>query len=274
MTLTWTQIDEEHRTCPVHGNSYVARQMELEGSKAPLRDRQHWTSCPVCNQQYADEAKESQREVDGGLIYVKKKREAAEEPRGRVVSLLLAAGVPVRFADCTLKTWLHPMDPQRLIWEWAMNYTEAFDRKQGILNVFVGTPGTGKTHMGAGILASVLPRKCSGQYITVIDLLSRIRNTYHKLAQETEEQVIAELVDLDLLVIDEVGKDLPTGFSVAQFFRVVNKRHGANRHTVLIGNLSLAEFKAFAGAAMVDRIHEGGGRILPFDWGSYRSRRK
>lgn len=275
MDLTWIELAEENRTCATHGMDYVSHHMELEGSPAPDNLKRHWTNCPACNSVFEDEARESQRVADGGIIYSKRKQAEAAAPSRDLVSTRLAtAGVPVRFLDCRLKTWSRSMDHQRRVWEWAMDYTESFDRDKGIINVFVGTPGTGKTHMGAAILADILPRRNIGRYTTVMDLLGRIRNTFNNRAEETEEQVIDELVAVDLLVIDEVGKALPTGFSVERFWRVVDKRHGALKHTLMIGNLSLPEFKVFAGEAMVDRIHEGGGKVLPFDWGSYRSKRR
>jgi len=285
MTLTWTQIDEEHRTCPVHGNGYVAHRLEFQitdtAAAAKRRDRgwkmppPHWTNCPVCNQQYADEAKESQLAAEGGLIYVQRKREAAEGPTSSMVAnRLAAAGVPARFQRCSLKNWQHPMDNQRRCWEWAMSYTEAFRRDKGTLNVFLGSPGTGKTHLAAAILADVLVRKISGAYVTVMGMLRRIRNSYNATVVETEQQVIDALVEPDLLVIDEVGKAMPTEFSMAQVFDVVDMRHGSNRHTLLISNLSLKQFKDLVGDAKYDRVREGGGKILPFDWGSYRSRRR
>ncbi|EIG27035.1 hypothetical protein HMPREF1054_2009, partial [Haemophilus paraphrohaemolyticus HK411] len=50
----------------------------------------------------------------------------------------------------------------------------------------------------------------------------------------------------------------------------INERYEAMKPTILISNLSQQELGAYVGERIVDRMREGGGAMIAFDWESYR----
>jgi len=71
-------------------------------------------------------------------------------------------------------------------------------------------------------------------------------------------------------VIDEVGASRDNDFERMSIFEVVNKRYEEMKPTVLVSNLSAAKFEASVGDRTADRLREGGGFVLLFEWESAR----
>jgi len=225
-----------------------------------------WGNCPTCDAIWQKEADEHDAAIRDGTTA---KQRAAAERR-------ILAGIPERYHDSTVWNWQHKMDQQGRVWNWAREYANAFDLaiQTGRCGVFCGAPGTGKTHLAIGLLWHVIEKGCSGHYTTVMGMLSRIKNTYHREAQETEASVVNYLKSVDLLVIDEVGRQLDTNYETAQLFRLLDLRYAHLRPVILVSNLNKTDLVKFLGDSVCDRLRESGGAMLVFDWASQRSRAK
>ena len=260
-TTEWAVLAEETRTCETHGD-YPSRQMK---HRYPL-NKPWWTNCPSCDSQWQADADRSTEAILGGLTA----KQAA------IIARREAANVPKRFTEATVWNWQHGMDPQRKVWNWARDFCQNFQLsvETGLSAIFYGVTGTGKTHLAIGILQHVTEKGGTGYYTTVMDMLGRIKSTYSRNADESEDQVIRFLSSVDLLVIDEVGRQMDTCYETAQLFRLLEKRHRELKPTLLVSNMGLAELKAFLGEPIVDRFREGGGVAMLFDWGSGRKKRK
>ena len=264
-----TIVAREPRQCQHHGTfeaklwAMTPPVKMIAGKGAPKFCDPFWSNCPTCDGEWQQEADARDAEVRGGMTA--KQRMAAAR--------VAAAGIPPRFASSTLWTWQHGMDQQRRVWDWARDYAHAFEDAiaSGRSGVFCGAPGTGKTHLAIGVLRHVLERGGTGIYTTVMDMLGRIKATFHERAHETEQQVMDALTSCDLIVIDEVGRSLDTNYELAQFFRVLDRRYQNLRPTILVTNLPKSKLLEFVGDAVVDRLRENGGAMLMFDWASQRA---
>lgn len=226
------------------------------------RNQPFWTNCPKCNAQWEVEEQAKQN---------------GQTERQRLhAAKIVAANIPERFKGCTVWNWQHGIDQQRRVWDWVREYVSSFEHALGTGRsvIFLGATGTGKTHLAVGVAQHVMEKGGTAYYTTVIDMLGRIKATYGSNAPETEAFVVKHLQSVDVLVIDEVGRALDTSYEVAQFFRLLSRRHAACRPTVLVTNLNRALFEKFMGPEAMDRMMENGGSVLVFDWASQRSRRK
>ena len=133
---------------------------------------------------------------------------------------------------------------------------------------------TEERHLAIGMVRHVVEKGGTAHYTTVMDMLGRIKDTYHKDAHETEAQVIGLLSTVDFLAIDEVGKSLDTNYEQAQFFRLMDIRYRNLKPTLLVTNLNKDKLVAYLGDAVVDRMREAGGLLLSFDWGTNRSTKR
>ena len=50
----------------------------------------------------------------------------------------------------------------------------------------------------------------------------------------------------------------------------MNERYLQLKPTVIISNLGAQDIKQAIGEPAFDRLREGGGKVVSFDWGSYR----
>lgn len=256
----------EQRTCEQHG-AFEATLWALDPpSRAPFL-QPFWSHCPTCDGERMRDADARDAEIRGGMSAAK----MAAAARMR------AAGIPERFAEASVWNWSHAMDQQRRAWEVAREYVSALDLalQTGRSLVFCGATGTGKTHLAIGVLRHVLEKGGTGLYTTAADLVGSIRATYARGADRTEQQVIDELVRVDVLVIDEIGRGLDTVHETTQLFRVLDGRYRrACKPVLLVSNLTKPKLQEFLGDALTDRLREGGGALLVFDWASQRSSRK
>jgi DNA replication protein DnaC len=88
--------------------------------------------------------------------------------------------------------------------------------------VFIGNPGTGKTHLSIAIGINAIMKGFKVLFTSVAEMLhtlnsSRADNSYY--------QKINSYLQVDLLVLDELGfKKLP-GYSADDFFEIISKRY-------------------------------------------------
>lgn len=176
--------------------------------------------------------------------------------------------LPPRFAECTLANYTANNDGQHAATKACHDFLGAFPGVGGM--AFLGGVGTGKTHLAAAICLEVAWMGKESCLTTVSRIIRRIRGTWSKECQESENFVMEFFRRLDLLVIDEVGVQYGTPSEQLIISEIINDRYEDCRPSVVIGNTTMSELKAQIGVRAVDRIVDGGW-LVPFSWESYRS---
>jgi len=154
-----------------------------------------------------------------------------------VERLMDTARVPARYGRCELSTFEHDMDTQREAYRRAMRFVDAFPVVQKGL-VLYGPHGVGKTHLAIGILKAVIRGKgARGYFFETRELLRLVRDTYNRGVQETEMDVLAPVLEADLLVLDDLGAERTSEWVQETLGLVVNTRYNAQRPTIFTSNL-------------------------------------
>ncbi|MNL75123.1 DNA replication protein DnaC [compost metagenome] len=73
-----------------------------------------------------------------------------------------------------------------------------------------------------------------------------------------------------MLVLDEIGVQHGTDTERMLMFSILNERYNQMKPTILISNLAREPLEKYLGERAFDRMREGGGRMVVFDWESYR----
>lgn len=220
-----------------------------------------WSKCPTCTDERA------QREAAEEQARDRERRRAAWQLK------IGESGIPERFQSRTLQTFVAESDAQRAALTFAQHYADAFDEvlDTGRSALFVGKPGTGKTHLAAGIgLQLMRDQNRTVLFTTVMRAVRRVKDSWTKGSTESESQAIAALSFPDLLILDEVGVQFGSDFEKNMLFDVLNERYEKRRPTILLSNLPAEEVTGYLGERVVDRIREDGGRIVRFTWESHR----
>jgi len=189
------------------------------------------------------------------------------------------AAIPARFKARKLDNYQAQTAGQKRALAVATEYAERFGevKKAGRCLVFVGLPGTGKTHLACGIANHIMERGYSALFCTASELIRAVRATWRKgTTARTEEEVLTSLTAVDLLIVDEVGVQYGTEAEQITLFEVINRRYAEMRPIVLVSNLPAHSddgqktLQDYLGARAYDRLREGGGRLVVFDWPSHR----
>lgn len=182
--------------------------------------------------------------------------------------------IPKRFESATLENYIAKSAAQKKVKSIASQYVKNFskylEKGTGGL-IFTGDVGTGKTHLSIGILKAVNTQnhkhKC--RYVNVFDMVADIKATW-KDNYSSEAEVIKKYCSYELIVVDEIGVQYGSTAENVILFRILNQRYLEQKPTILVSNLDEEGLVELLGPALVDRIHEGGGGVVSFDWGSKR----
>ncbi len=100
--------------------------------------------------------------------------------------------------------------------------------------ILVGQPGTGKTHIGIALGMKACEAGYSVRFTTIQDLAAQLRAA---MADHTVEDRIAEYVEPDLVILDELGFTRLDALLADAFYRIVASRY-ERASTIVTSNKS------------------------------------
>ena len=108
-------------------------------------------------------------------------------------------------------------------------------------NLFLyGDTGVGKTFLSNCVAKELLDTGHSVIYFTAFQLFDIFeKNTFQK---ENDKDIIAahqNIFDCDLLILDDLGTEMPNSFTISQLFLCINERILRSKSTIISTNLSL-----------------------------------
>jgi len=238
--------------------------------------------CPACRQKREEEEKrleEQEREVQRVALRERWRREC---------------GIPWGL-NCTRFEGFEP-EFQRGALRLCRQYAESFDLEnpKGMASLYLYSkePGVGKTTLMACIASYVIDNwhgDLSGTVLPVRfengpGLVRRVRATYNipdeqKASHETEEQVCAQLCNVKLLMLDDVGKEKPSDFTRELYWYLIDRRVARGLPVVVSSRLALerdsdSPLAELMKADTVDRLYGMcRGKIVILTGTSYRGRK-
>ena len=244
---------ESRKVCEKHGE-YEVRAYELMGKV--FRS----AHCPKCI-----EEQEAARKAEEAAQQAERVRRAWEAKIG-------SSGIPERFQSRTLASYAPSNDGQRQALAFAQAYAQGFEDNPGRGALFLGLPGTGKTHLAVGVALELMRQGYAAMFCTGMRAVRTVKETWRRDSEQSEAGAIRALVFPDLLVLDEVGVQFGSEAEKLILFDVLNERYERCRATILLSNLTAAEVKDYLGERVMDRMREDGGKVVVFNWESYRGR--
>lgn len=190
----------------------------------------------------------------------------------RMRNRLRAAGVPTRYESVTFEGYSATVEGQKRALVVLKDYADRFEehRADGRSLILTGGVGTGKTHLMIAVMKHLVDGGFRPRYLSLYDYVVSVRETWSRGAEKTEREVISALAEYDLLLLDEVGVQAFSDNEMMLVHLLIDGRYQRRLPTVVASNLDAKGIEAAIGERAMDRLREGGGRAVVFDWKSYR----
>ena len=135
-------------------------------------------------------------------------------------------------------------------------YAESFGAQSPNL-LFTGEPGLGKTFLSAAIARVVAAKGCGVAYDTASGLLASFER--EKFSRDTDEvsdaaSRVRQLMSCDLLILDDLGTEMPTAFTQSALYALLDGRLRAGKKTIVSTNLDRSGIETRYGAALASRL--------------------
>lgn len=157
------------------------------------------------------------------------------------------SGVNQRYWEESLDSYIAVTEEEKKNLDYARKFCKGETKPMLLL---IGKFGTGKTHIGCGIV-----RETKGVFISSFELCVRYEMGSDYKADMNRLEVLKKYSSVRLLVIDEIGRG-KTDVEKQILPYIINERYERMLPTVLITNLEKGLLLDLLGSATVDRLKE------------------
>jgi len=209
-----------------------------------------------------------------------KQAEERKRKQERIDRILGRSGIKKRFRNRTFDNFDTDTPERARCFKIAKRYADTFPERynSGDGLYIEGTNGTGKTHLAAAIALQLI-----GEGIPVIcktssDLLLDIKKTYDS-KEIPESRVLDVYKTVDLLIIDDLGKEQCSDWSMSTLYSILNDRYEDMKPTIvttnywtdaLINALTPRGYDNSKIVAIISRLKETS-TVLTMKWADYRT---
>lgn len=153
------------------------------------------------------------------------------------------------------KEGLSPYENMKEIVKVCFSFTQDFNTSSENLLMYGGA-GLGKTFLSSCIAKELM---ASGKYVfyqTASKIFSIIEDfKFGKTKDETLPFIIDRIYSCDLLIIDDLGAEMPTAFTASTLFDIINSRIISGKKTVISTNIDKAQMLEMYSDRVVSRVN-------------------
>ena len=162
------------------------------------------------------------------------------------------------------ETGISPRQHMQMVQLACRRYAETF-ANTGENLLLSGAPGLGKTFLSACIASVVSDRGYSVVYDTALNVCARFEEARfgRRGDMDAAEADVRRYLNCDLLILDDLGTELTTAYTVSVFYELINSRMRSGKSTVISTNLSSEEISRRYSPQIASRL-EGAYENLKF----------
>lgn len=148
--------------------------------------------------------------------------------------------------------------------------------------ILTGSVGRGKTLIASATLRSWIAMGYHGRFVRFSDLLAEMKKTFNtETPEESEFTILNRYATTSMLVIDDLGAEMPTRYAMHRLADLIEARYDAGRRTIITTNYPVSKLGERIGNSIdpvaahriLDRIADASTKI-PFEGESLRQRMK
>ena len=122
----------------------------------------------------------------------------------------------------------------------AKKFVSSFNEKKENL-LLIGGTGTGKTHISTAIAKEIISKGYDVIYDSIQNIISDFETDKFKSGYSQTEPKSDKYLECDLLIIDDLGTEFITPFSLSCIYNLINTRQNRALPTIISTNLSAKE---------------------------------
>ena len=145
----------------------------------------------------------------------------------------------------------------------AKNYVKNFAKNPENL-LLIGPTGTGKTHISTAIARELIHMGYDVLYDSTQNIISDFESDRFKNGYGREENKSDKYLDCRLLIIDDLGTEFSSQFTLSTIYNLLNTRQNKGLATVISTNLSPDELARKYEDRIYSRIIGSGCKVLAF----------
>ena len=158
-----------------------------------------------------------------------------------------AADLPARIADASFAKVNYNLYPPpfraqaKKIFTYVKEFCDSLEENPGRGLYIHGPTGSGKSYL-MGCIANYLCSRMSVRYLVYADFLDSLRATFNSRDSEySEQQLVDEVKNVGLLLLDDLGVERPTEFSLKNLAQIIDYRYRNCLPLVVTSNFTLEE---------------------------------
>ena len=151
---------------------------------------------------------------------------------------------------------MYPQDVREqmaCLFEDLKEYAFAFSKESSNI-LFVGGTGLGKTHLSTAIAKTVIEKGYYVIYETATNIFSDFESDRFRDRFAGEEPVSQKYMECDLLIIDDLGTEVVTNFTVSCLYNLINTRLNKKLPIILSTNLNSQEIRKLYNDRITSRL--------------------